>query len=78
MNTTSDMKESMLEFPWARLAGKDASVAYDSATHSGMTESSSRAEGSLDGALSGVGQQRGLSEGWFRRGIPELASPLAG
>jgi hypothetical protein len=78
MNVTHDMKEKMLEFSPADFEEAEASAAGHDSTLGGRTDSASRAGGSLDGALSGVGLQRGRWESWFRRGIPELDSPLAG
>jgi hypothetical protein len=72
------MKENMLEFSRAYFAEQEASAAGEGSGLAGRTDGGLRAGGLRDGALPGAGLQGGPWESWFSRGIPELASPLAG
>jgi hypothetical protein len=78
MNATNDTKENRLEFSRAHFAEQQAAAAGDSSELGGRIGGGSDAVGLLENGLSGAGLPRGPWQGWFSRGIPELASPLAG
>ena len=78
MNATNDMKESMLEFSRAYFAEPESRVAKAGYAPGGSTDQPLGAKMFPGSAPSGDRVQFQPWDAWLSRGIPELASPLAG
>ena len=78
MNATSDMKESMLEFSRTYFAEPESRVDKAGYAPGGSTDQSLGAKMFPGSAPSGDRVQFQPWDAWLSRGIPELASPLAG
>src|SRR5512136_2261290 len=78
MNATNDMKESMLEFSRTYFAEPESLGANAGYAPGGSTDQPLRAQMFPGSAPSGDRVQFQSWDTWLNRGIPELASPLAG
>ena len=78
MNATNDMKESMLEFSRAYFAEPESRVAKAGYAPGGSRDQRPGAKMFTGSAPSGDRVQFQPWDAWLSRGIPELASPLAG
>ena len=78
MNATNDMNESMLEFSRGYFAEPESRVARAGYAPGGSTDQPLGAKMFPGTVPSGDRVQFQPWDAWLSRGIPELASPLAG